>query len=119
MGLFLNNHIGLLKNKLRFSDKPTLKYLKTTVTKKLKSFHKPLNHYQRFAQEPHFVEVHYPLMDLPDDYGLTLRVVGDIFNVKVLYRYVIYGPFEISPTALLVGTKSDVDLASRMLNLCI
>lgn len=120
MGLFLNNHIGLLKNKLRYSANPDLQYLKTTVRKKLLSFPNHLNHYQRFVKEPNIGSKVMIITGLPDDYGPFFKLIAEIFNVRACYRLQLIPPdLEAQPCITFVGNVLDIDLAVRMTEMCI
>lgn len=123
MALLFDHHVGLLKNVFRYPKDPDIKYLRQTLRKKIKRLKKHLTHYHRFVKAPNLGHEYLSNTATWDvkEYGTTLKMIGDLFNVKMIWKTDLIG-VNVLHTVILIGNEIDIDLASRfaeMMTFCI
>lgn len=115
MSLQFPNHVALIYNSFRIPENPTNRYVNYTLPKNIKAFKKRLIHYNRFLKKPQIT--HTKLDDITFDlspYGSFLKVAGDIFNVRVIWKKILNGT-DVYKSCILVGNEFDVKLCKAFI----
>lgn len=124
MALQFNNHVALIQNIFRYPKEPTVKYLRQNLKKKLKKLSKHLIHYYRFIKAPNIISYYLNVSFSQDvgDYGSYLKLIGDLFDVKMVWKekFSRMGTrIGTIRTVILVGNEIDVKLASKFIELMV
>lgn len=121
MALLYGNQVSLIKNILRYPQAPTLRYFNKDLPKKLKNLGVALKHYKRFIREPHIIHRtfsdSYPYS--VGEYGFLLKAVGDIMDVKIIWKKRLNYYDRPVRTVVYIGEPKDVEITILLVNMLI